>query len=70
MCLMSRMQAFWTVKCSMADTAKIHNPADMWPLPWDDEDDEDDEPPISKEEEEEMVEYINDINSGKIKFEW
>ena len=30
--------AFWQVKSSMADTSKITNPSDLWPLPWDNED--------------------------------
>lgn len=35
-----------------------------------DKDDEEDVAPITQEEEDEMVAYLNDINSGKIKFEW
>ena len=45
------------------------SPTDWLPLYFD-KDDEDVEPPISEEEEAEMVEYLNDINSGKIPFSW
>ena len=53
MCLMTRQQAFWNVKCSMADTSKIQNPSDLWPLPWDKEDDL--TPPITEEDQQELL---------------
>lgn len=45
------------------------SPTDWLPLYFD-KDDEENVAPISEEEEAEMVEYLNDINSGKIPFSW
>ena len=45
------------------------SPTDWMPLYFD-KDDEEDVAPITQEEEDEMVAYLNDINSGKIPFEW
>ena len=63
MCLMIRRQTFWMVKCSLADTAKIRDEADLWKLPWDDDDIE---PPISDEEQQELQDLMASINAQSV----
>ena len=65
MCLMIRRQTFWMVKCSLADTAKIRDEADLWKLPWDEEDD-DIEPPISDEDQQELQDLMASINAQSV----
>lgn len=60
--LLSRLQTFWLVKCSMAKTDRVKSPSDLWPLPWDDEDD--DTPVITVEEQADLSALITSLNSN------
>ena len=60
-CIMARQQAFWQVKCSMADTSKIREPSDLWPLPWDEEEKQDS--PITEDEQQELLDLMEAENT-------